>query len=345
MSFTNEYYKKKYYKYKAKFLEKYNQNTSINQLGGNKINDWKNKLSNTNDWNEPYIIYDGNNGFSIGNGHRFDMKNENRFDKMNDEKFIEHYNRDEFTKNIDQHMNQYAGTKKIFPIEDEIYFWGRQMKEHALFLHLGLEDVDLKNEAFQIQNEWDAFMTINFKSTIDKTNKLTNNLEKIKREVNKLIEKTSELNKRVILTLKTGKWIGWIFISLAEHMQKETDYFARKISDRIFSREEEIKFINTHHSEETGTIAQLIDPSEKDVIEIVKLYTDRGEILSNMSEHENLLLLSIKYSSELEKFVAETGPKLKYGKIKSIISPILAEHAHREFERFTKTLRRLETRI
>src|SRR5579872_7307085 len=40
---------------------------------------------------------------------------------------------------------------------NEIEFWSHQLSEHALFLHLGLEEQSLKNRGNHLHNKFEAF--------------------------------------------------------------------------------------------------------------------------------------------------------------------------------------------
>lgn len=276
-----------------------------------------------------------------------------------------------------------GGNGSPFPLEDEIHFWGRQMMEHALFLHLGLEEANLKAEAMELHNKWKRFLDKDYYSkgikvgpetielSSDDLQKVDINIEK----VNAMIEHTEKFKSKVIRTLGEGKWIGWIFPALALHMMKEAQYFKRKVNGPAFAPGEEIKFINEHHGEEMGTTAQLIDPNpaQQPIIDLVRSYGlkamskyNAGQMLADSkapvpfpakdwtaeqeavikdltkTDEGNMLLLSIKYGDELTKFADATGKMIEANQLKSIISPILAHHVHREFARFTQTLKKLQ---
>jgi len=57
------------------------------------------------------------------------------------------------------------------------------------------------------------------------------------------------------------------------------------------------------------------------------------------TEQTALIFISIRYGEELIQFAEDTGHKINSGELKSIISPVLANHALREFIRFTETLK------
>lgn len=271
--------------------------------------------------------------------------------------------------------------KSPFSLEDEIHFWGRQMAEHALFLHLGLEETGLKDQARTIQQAWEAFLEKTFYSrgiiVSNSTISLSeDDLQKITdvniNRVNELINITIDFKTSIITILNTGKWIGWIFPALAQHMLKEAEYFKRKVNGPAFDAGEEIIFINEHHGEEMGATAQLIDPNpaQQTIIDLVRSYglknmskynkgqfladekapvpfpsdwtAEQEAVLKGINDDGNLLLLSIRYSSELTEFAKDTGDKIESNQLRSVISPILAHHVHREFARFTLTLEKLQ---
>lgn len=316
----------------------------------------------------------------------------------NYQKYLKYKKKYTDLKNLKNQLHHQSGGLNLdtnFSIQDEIHFWGRQMAEHTFFLYLGLEDVKvenvkvenikpgLKGSAFELLAKWKHFMNQNFYDKGIKINNETifltpeditkvgnidtNELNKL----NELINDTSKFNGEVISVLNSGQWIGWIFPSLVEHMQIETDYFRRKVNGPEYKPEEEIKFINDHHGGEMGVAAQLIDPNpaQQKIIDIVRSYALKtmaelkagtsltgadaaGEkfprqwtkadenILKGLSpgEQATLLYLSIRYSQELTDFAKDTGDKIESNQLKSIISPVLAHHVHREFARFTERL-------
>lgn len=276
-----------------------------------------------------------------------------------------------------------------FPIVDEIYFWGRQMAEHLLFLQLGFEDFDdkleLKNAAGELREAWEKFFEQTYYNNGIKPDLNTvfldnQDLSKIKFfdqvKLNDLLAKTIKFKENAIQILDSGKWIGWIFPALAKHMLKEAQYFQGILEGPALGVQQEISFINEHHSEETGATAQLIDPSpdQQKIIDLVRSYSLKnmskflaGQSLSgdgvppngpfpqpwtkeeeailkgiDPAELQTLLELSFRYSDELTRFADDTGKKLEANQLKSIIHPVLAKHVYREFARFTQTLKMLQ---
>ena len=257
------------------------------------------------------------------------------------------------------------------------------MMEHCYFLYLGFEEEVLKKGAFVLYNKWADFLDKEIynkgvkvtKETIVLTDSDVEKIGKINmKALGDLIATTSEYNMRMIEILDSGVWIGWIFSSLAKHMQSETLYFKQKVNGPKMSADQEIKFINQHHGEESSVTAQLIDPDPKQqpIIDLVRAYSLKAmskyndgmflsdhkapvpfptqwskhdeEVLKGMhpDEQASLLALSIRYSDELTRLAKDTGAKIEDNQLKSVISPILAHHVHREFARFTMTLQQLK---
>ena len=282
---------------------------------------------------------------------------------------------------------QQRGGANIFPINDEIHFWSRQLMEHSLFLHLGLEELNLKKEALESQMKWKHFLNANFYDKGVRVNLDTIiltpadlakvddiDIDKFNRDY---LEPMIEFNTKVVNILKTGKWVGWIFPALAEHMLKEANYFNRKVNGPAYTLDEEIEFDNTHNAEEIGTSANLIDPNpeQQKTIDLVRSYALKamskfraGQALSmdgpmdpsepfpqdwtkeqedylkglNNTDKKMLLELSIRYGKELTDFANDTNQKIEANQLKSVINPILGKHVYREFARFTETLKALQ---
>ena len=191
---------------------------------------------------------------------------------------------------------------------------------------------------------------------------------------NKLIKETLQFKTTVLQIIESGKWIGWIYPALAKHMIQEAKYFDRKVNGPAYTTIEEINFANYHNSDELAVTAQLIDPNpeQQAIIDVVRSYAlkkmstlratgslsgldagldfpkewtaEQEAILQGLqpTDETNLLILSLRFSEELTQFADDTGKKIEKNELKSIISPILAHHVHREFVRFTETLLQLK---
>lgn len=213
-------------------------------------------------------------------------------------------------------------------IIDETHFWGNQMMEHALFLHLGLEattiaqaikfseemcnkgtidPADFKMQAYNLYVEWKNFLTdVFFGIDPNKIILSQADIDGIKRsnKINKsivlnLIKKTSDANQKVINILNTNIWMGWIFPSFAQHAQDETEYFRRKVAGEPYSIEAEIKYINHHHSTELAATKQLVDPDPINDDLIMKIWDLSKGKLSGLNANQVALLQGMD-SGELQ---------------------------------------------
>jgi len=207
----------------------------------------------------------------------------------NYEKYLKYKKKYLDTKNK-QYSNQRGGNNLVeFTLFDEIHFRGRQMMEHLLFLNWGL-DINkaekLKKKSMELHMKWKSFLEKTFYSkgirvtlktvflTVDDMAKLGSDVPID--EVNKLIDETKKFKEKLIddYLSKGNEWIGLVYLSLAKHMLEETIYFKRKINGPLFAPEEEISYINEHHSGEMAVTAQLIDPdpSQQKIIDLVRSY-------------------------------------------------------------------------
>lgn len=212
---------------------------------------------------------------------------------------------------------------------NEIDFWSRQMSEHALFSHLGLEDPDLKDEALQTHLILEKFRK-----------QFNNNPEdlSVMNEILPILQKEREFQINVLKTLDEGKWIGWIFPLFINHVTLELDYFVDKLNGIKYTPQEEVLFWNRINSEHAAFAARLLDPSERALF----LKADKLSMKFTgipKSEREMMIKISLIASKELDAFhkAAQKSEKT----IKSIIHPALLAHVIREGERSIQTLQNL----
>lgn len=219
-------------------------------------------------------------------------------------------------KMMDERRQRGGASKisQIFPLEDQIHFWGRQMMEHALIAHLGLNDgvvppkvpIDVdpapkpnvdaygnnstfKNLALQSYLKWRKFMNNTFYKngikvtlqTITIADQLRDNNIKVDiDQLRRLIEETIQFKTTLLRQLEAGGWYGWVFPAMVDHMLGEALYFQRIVNNNPMPLQEEIQYIIIHHRTELAATAQLIDPVEaqQPVIDAVRSY-----VLLNMS--------------------------------------------------------------
>lgn len=213
---------------------------------------------------------------------------------------------------------------------DEVSFWSRQLSEHALFLHLGMEDEAFKKRGLVIHKKFEAF----------RKNMNKENLN----EILPLVKELRAYKMNIIKTLDAGKWVGWIFPSFARHITQELDYFIDKLNAVPYSTEDEVTFWNHINSDHAAFESHLLDPYERDLSrEALKLSEKILEL--PQSEEDMFIKISLSAAKELDAF-NKTGRDLaKKNKLQSVIHPVLLDHVIREGERSKKKLQALEQKV
>jgi len=148
-----------------------------------------------------------------------------------------------------------------FTIQNEIAFWGTQIKEHMMLLYLALVDqaieqanlskqtiqgkaYNLREEALFLQNAWT--------SILGNSNPDVN-------EVKQLMLTTMNYHERLTKALESG-WIGWASYSLNNHMMEELRYFWSKVTGAGYKLSDELNFWLWHDADEVAYSDKLIDP-------------------------------------------------------------------------------------
>lgn len=212
---------------------------------------------------------------------------------------------------------------------NEIDFWARQMSEHALFAHLGLEDPDLKDAALQTHLALEDFRK--------RFNQSPNNIN-VMNSILPLLKKEREFQISLLEKINQGNWIGWIFPLFLTHVTLELDYFVDKLNGIKYRPEDEVIFWNRINSEHAAFAAHLLDPSERELFVAADQMSLKFMNIPK-SEREMMIKLSLIASKELDKFAKDAQAAGKT--VKSIIHPVLLAHVIREGERSIQTLNNL----
>jgi hypothetical protein len=178
--------------------------------------------------------------------------------------------------------------------------------EHQLFLHLGIEDEDLKKEALNNYQLWQGAADWGDRKWISEAENLV------------------EFQLGILGRLNNGEWLGWLFPTFVRHVTQETKYAISKVSGEDISDLDEIRFWDHINKEHSSFDARLLDPEEKDLIEKATDLENKFEGISCC--HRMYLILSLKYSKELDAF-HQAAKELKP---KSVIHPALLDHVIRE---------------
>lgn len=211
-------------------------------------------------------------------------------------------------------------------MQDDFAFWGNQATEHALFMHLGLEDPALKAEALRLYESMKAAYDA---GPAGQEHFLF------------LLGRSMEFKQRVLARLLQGEWLGWLYPLFVDHILREEAYFLAKLQGMLPPLEEAptwLRFMREH----AQFAAHLIDPTESAAI------ATAGQQAGQLARLEGgcavtcspqLLALSERQGRELDQFFSTMKP----ANPKSIIHPALAAHVVREGRRFVDVMQRLRT--
>lgn len=221
-----------------------------------------------------------------------------------------------------------------------VRFWSRQLSEHALFFHLGLEERGLKEASLDEHNEWEKFR---------KTIPARANERETDETIARYIEMTRELRAmktHVLQRLNSGEWLGWIYPSFADHVRRELDYSVNLLTENFGEGEKRekselcswLQFMAEH----AAFASHLLDADERE------LMAEASEIQGNLEELHGrcrsltpqLIDMSQKAGKALDRYFTHLDANVT--KVNSIIHPLLALHVVREGRMFLQTLAEMQ---
>lgn len=216
---------------------------------------------------------------------------------------------------------------------DNVGFWSHQLSEHALFLHLGIEDSGLKARGLDLHKRFEAFRSsLSDKTTIAQMEKIL-----------PLVKELRAYKVEVLTRLLKGEWIGWIFALFARHIILESDYFLDKLQGIAYSDREEIAFWNIINGEHASFAAHLLDPSERDLSQTADNLSQKiAKIVT--SEDEMMAQISLKAAKELDAYNRAAQKGIGKHTVQSVIHPVLIDHVVREGQRSIQTLDNLSNK-
>jgi hypothetical protein len=249
---------------------------------------------------------------------------------------------------------QAGGSVDDSEVIDEMHFWGHQMIEHALFLHLGLEDMGLKARALELHKKWQMAMDEAFASKGIEEEKIvldSSDLAKLAgtdfSPIIRLLSELKDFKQQVVDRLSKGEWIGWVYQSLAEHTMKELVHMEKKVNKQSYPVLDQIDFYNTINAEHTGVTSHWFDPdpqNDEDMARALELFHKGVKMVENhkQAEQQLYLKLSLDYADELGQFEKKTKNRVNSHTVKSIIHPTMIAHDVREGDRSVYCLKRLQ---
>ncbi|CEH32288.1 DUF2935 domain-containing protein [Aneurinibacillus migulanus] len=249
---------------------------------------------------------------------------------------------------------------------EEVQFWGRIMKEHALFLRLGftVDQPKLIQEASHFHNLFESIeeKSVSFTDNADREHIVRLNME--------TYQATSHLwafERKVLELILSCKIITNSYPLFVDHASREAAYFMNRIEqlnkgileplpDAVIN--ENVFFLRIM-SDHAKFISHLLDPSERNLIteaadlsyqldqllfqavdlEAMRPASQTGRVLSRLIEESRLTVQSLyDFKRTIKEMVEEC-------RLRSVIHPLLADHMLREAQRFLDLLDRFEASL
>ena len=201
-----------------------------------------------------------------------------------------------------------------FTVEDEIKFWGRQMSEHMLFIHLDVHDETLKREAWSHKEAWTRLSSCPSNCSVTD-------------EIILELDSTLEFQRRLLSMGDRS-----LYPSFLKHIISESLYFLNKLLGNGYSMQEEVAFWTSHHLGELSVQEKLLDPEEIQLSAIIRKFTDE---IASLGEDRARMTMNI--STIIDNYNTLEF-KLGTDDIKSIISTTMLDHTIREGERALKIM-------
>ncbi len=249
---------------------------------------------------------------------------------------------------------------------DEIRFWSRIMKEHALFLSLGFapDDKQLIDEAKQfigvfekIEHQLSAY-------------NIHTNPQVIKHFNNHVYQAATSIwafKRKVLGLILRCKIHSNNYALLVDHTSREAAYFANRLKELNEGKlkplpkaiiKENVFFLKLM-ADHAKFIGHLLDPSERKLVQQAREFShDFDQLLfqavdlESMSPHSETKPILTRFLDDnrtslvaLRNFKKSAKELIEECKIKSNIHPLLADHVFREAERFLYIIERFEASL
>lgn len=241
---------------------------------------------------------------------------------------------------------------------EEMRFWLRIMKEHALFIRLGLpcDETQLIRTAQDFESRFAALeeQALSFCPP--------GNVQTLAREALNLTLQFIRFKTLILDRLITCTLGGSLFPLLIDHTRREAIRFSENImrlcagqtvnpTEHLLEDEEFWLRIMADHAK---FIAHLLDPSERQFIQQSRLLSDTFDVMRcHIEDFESMLEITPRPIPSLVRFAGETieaGKDIRdfkkaaeelisQCKVLSIIPPLLADHVRREAEKFIRDIK------
>lgn len=217
---------------------------------------------------------------------------------------------------------------------DDIRFWSRQLAEHALFLHLGLEVEPYKSRAGDLYQHWIALL--------DEL-RSTESTEAAKGMLWRPVVDLARFKQAVLDRQRAGEWLGWLFPLFVDHVLRELQYFVARVWGGGLPPTETYCDNVTFMREHAEFAAHLLDPSATELIApaegLAEAFASLKPGCAGLTP--GYVTLGRQAGRDLDAYLRTQPVSAASGR--SVIHPVLAEHVIREGERFLQTMDELST--
>lgn len=242
---------------------------------------------------------------------------------------------------------------------DEIKFWSRIMKEHALFLSLGFtyEQTQLIAEA---QRFIDIFSRIEEKLARYSINSDIREIQAFNNEVYQAAVAIWNYKRRVLDLILRCEITTNNYPLLVDHISREAAYFANRLKDLNEGKlvpepdtiiQENVFFLRIM-ADHAKFIGHLLDPSERKLVDQAREFShDFDQLLfqaidldSMRPQSETVPMLDQFLDQNrvsvvsIRDFKKTARDLIEECRIRSNIHPLLADHTFREAERFLQII-------
>jgi hypothetical protein len=249
---------------------------------------------------------------------------------------------------------------------DEIKFWSRIMKEHALFLSLGFtyEQQQLINEARQFIALFERIEEKLSRFTVDSD---LRQVQAFNSEVYQAAAAIWSYKRKVLDLILRCQITSNNFPLLVDHISREAAYFANRLKELNEGKlaptpdtviQENVFFLRIM-ADHAKFIGHLLDPSERKLVQQAREFShDFDQLLFQAVDLESMrpqsetkpllgqFLNQNKVSvASLRDFKKTARELIEACRIKSIIHPLLADHTFREAERFLEIIDMFEANL
>ncbi|WCK53323.1 DUF2935 domain-containing protein [Aneurinibacillus sp. Ricciae_BoGa-3] len=247
---------------------------------------------------------------------------------------------------------------------DEIRFWSRIMKEHSLFITLGLrcEDTQLINEAQQFFRIFEQIESQSHAFTLDTD---PQQIAQFNAEVYNAVSHIWAYKRKLLGLILQCRLPGAnLFPLLIDHISREANFFRKRLTELNQGQleplpdaiiDENVFFLRIM-ADHAKFIGHLLDPSERKLVEQAKDFSHdfdqllfQARDLDSMRPQSQTAPLLSQFLDQnrvsvksLRDFKKTARDLINECRVKSIIHPLLADHVFREAERFLAIIEMFE---